>query len=94
MKGAFAMGKLSSAKFFEKKQGYYASKKPLPSALLHSHDFFEIEIVCDGNAVHQLNRELINVSRGYAALLKKRDYHAYHFKGTESLTLYSICFED
>ncbi len=61
---------------------------------VHYHDFFEIELICDGAAVHRLNRDLINVSRGYAALLKKHDYHAYHFKGAESLTLYSICFEE
>jgi AraC-like DNA-binding protein len=61
---------------------------------VHYHDFFEIELVCEGTAVHRLNRELINVSRGYAALLKKHDYHAYHFKDTESLALYSICFDE
>lgn len=61
---------------------------------LHYHDFYEIELVCEGEAVHRLNRQEIRVSRGYVTLLRKNDYHAYHFKGKETLKLYSICFEE
>ena len=59
---------------------------------LHYHKYFELELVCEGEAEHKINDRSLRVHRGYISLLKKLDCHVYHFRGSEQLSLYSMSF--
>ncbi len=61
---------------------------------LHYHKFYELELVCSGEAQHKINDRQLRVGKGYISLLKKLDCHVYHFKDTERLTLYSVSFSE
>lgn len=59
---------------------------------LHSHDFFEIEIVLSGNAVHVLNGQNYNIKKGMIYLLGPSDCHKYIFV-EQDLVLLNITFD-
>ncbi len=59
---------------------------------LHYHKYYELELVCEGEAEHKINDRSLRVHRGYISLLKKLDCHVYHFRGSEQLSLYSMSF--
>ncbi len=61
---------------------------------LHYHKFYELELVCKGEAEHKINDRQFRVRKGYISLLKKLDCHVYHFKDTEQLELYSLSFSE
>lgn len=61
---------------------------------LHYHKYYELELVCEGEALQKINDREIHVKRGYISLLKKLDCHLYHFSDTQQAKLYSICFSE
>ena len=61
---------------------------------LHYHKYYELEMVCAGEAVHKINDRQVRVKKGYISLLKKLDCHLYHFEDEEQLELYSLCFSE
>ncbi len=66
----------------------------LYTEIYHCHTYFELELVCDGQAVHHLNNQLIDVRKGYLSLMKKSDFHTYHLEKNGSLTLYCMTFHE
>lgn len=61
---------------------------------LHYHKFYELELICEGEAVHKINDRQVRVRKGYISLLKKLDCHLYHFNDEEQVKLYSLCFNE
>lgn len=57
---------------------------------LHWHDFFELEIVLEGNGLHTLNGEQYEIFPGSAFLLSYKDFHLIHT--LSDLTIYNISF--
>lgn len=68
--------------------------KSLYVETLHYHKFYEIELVCEGEAEHKINDRTVRAKRGYLSLLKKLDCHLYHFEGTEKISLYCLNFSE
>ena len=68
-------------------KSFYDNSAPYPSqevsfnwlnsdyAFLHTHDYFEIYIITNGNFTHYINNELYNVSAGDACLIRPNDCH-------------------
>ncbi len=63
------------------------------SGILHSHEFFELEFICDGETVHKVNGNKKSVGKGYAVLLKPNDFHAWYVP-KKGITCYTIKFFD
>lgn len=63
------------------------------SGVLHSHEFFELEFICEGDTVHKVNGHTKNVGKGYAVLLKPNDFHAWYIP-KEGAKFYTIKFFD
>lgn len=47
----------------------------LPSSLLHSHEFFEIEIILNGHGTHIMNSQSYDLRRGMVWLSTPADFH-------------------
>lgn len=58
---------------------------------LHSHDFYEINIVMSGSAVHQIEHEYIDVKKGDIFVIPPMIAHAYH--KTKSLDVFHILLQ-
>ncbi len=56
----------------------------------HWHDYFEMEIIQSGNALHNYNGNVYRVSRGDAFILNYFDFHA--ISSQQDLNLLNICF--
>lgn len=59
---------------------------------IHFHEYFEIEFIFDGSAIHYLNGNSIPVKRGYFNLVTPRDFHTYHLSESERIKLFNIAF--
>ncbi len=77
----------------------YSKSRPIRAAFgaaekgspLHSHDYYEIEIIVDGEAIHNLNAESYEIKRGSAYILGPASFHSYDIK--KPLRLYCINFD-
>ena len=61
---------------------------------LHYHKYYELELICAGEAEHKINDRQVRVKKGYISLLKKLDCHLFHFNNQEQIELYSLCFSE
>ena len=59
---------------------------------VHTHSYFEIEIVLKGTLIHEFNGEKIKVGRGYACLMMPNDFHTLHIEEDEDVYIYNIIF--
>lgn len=59
---------------------------------LHWHDYFEIEVITEGNGVHLLNGREYPLSKGSAFLVKPTDYHK--VISSEPMMLYNVTFRE
>lgn len=50
-------------------------RQTLPSSLLHSHEFFEIEIILNGTGTHIMNSKSYALKRGMVWLSTPADFH-------------------
>ena len=64
--------------------------KALPGSTLHGHDFYELEIVTDGETNTVLNGNEYTVGRGTVFFLSPTDFHEYKYQST--FDLYKIQF--
>ena len=62
-----------------------------PDGLAHYHDFNELVIVLDGNAIHKTEERDYPISSGDVFLIKKNKIHYYW--GTDNLKLANIMFD-
>lgn len=62
--------------------------------LLHWHDFFEIEMIVDGEGVQTLNGTDYPLRRGCVTLLSPTDFHAVRPSAENPLHLYNIMFHE
>ena len=77
----------------------YSKKRPIRATLsmadngakLHSHDYYEVEIIVDGEAEHYLNGEKYEIKRGSAYILGPAAFHTYNIK--KPLKLFCINFD-
>ena len=71
----------------------YSKKRPIRAAFsvtdkgtpLHSHDYYEVEIIVDGEAIHNLNSDNYRIAAGSAYILGPASFHSYDIKKTLSL---------
>jgi len=83
---------LSKGSFYEN-WGFTVRKTVLEhSYRLHCHDFFEIEIIADGEAEQNLNGKIYPLSKGSAYILRPTDFHSIEIK--KPVTLYNIMFDE
>lgn len=77
----------------------YSEKRPIRATLssaeegtpLHSHDYYEVEIIVDGEATHHLNSETYEIGAGSAYILGPASFHSYEIK--KPLKLFCINFD-
>ena len=85
--------------FLEKKYeinentGINVSKRKLTRDFeTHTHDFFEIEFILSGKALHTINGYSYEIGKGDIYLLKPSDFHSLRI--TEPLEYMSIMFSE
>ncbi len=61
---------------------------------MHWHNYFEIEIICDGKGEHHYGDKIDELSYGSAYIIVPTDEHAVVNSPTEKLRLYNICFNE
>jgi AraC-like DNA-binding protein len=77
----------------------YSKKRPIRATLskadhgapLHSHDYYEVEIIIEGEAVHHLNAETYDIKKGSAYILSPASFHSYEI--SDPLKLFCINFD-
>ena len=77
----------------------YSKKRPIRATFssasegtpLHSHDYYEVEIVIEGEAEHYLNAEKYSIGKGTAYILGPASFHSYNIK--KPLKLFCINFD-
>lgn len=67
---------------------------PIFQNSVHFHDYFELELMCEGSAEHKLNGKTLPVGKGNMALLRKNDFHTYHFLGDGKAIYFTINFTE
>ena len=76
---------------FEEKSGINVeTKKGFKASELHGHDFYELDIILDGNNRGRLNRKEIQISKGDVFFLTPEDFHEYYSDG--SLDILNVQF--
>lgn len=68
------------------------SNNPIFQNTVHFHDYFELELMCDGSAEHIFNGKTFQVSKGSMLLLRKNDFHTYHFLGDGKARFFTVNF--
>lgn len=68
------------------------TEKEVTGFFLHWHDYFEIEIVMDGEGIHCLNGKEYPLSRGSAYALGPNDFHS--IRTDSSIVLRNITFRE
>lgn len=58
---------------------------------LHSHDYYEVEIIVEGEATHNLNAKTYHITAGSAYILGPASFHSYDIK--KPLRLFCINFD-
>lgn len=84
---------LLSKELFRENLGFIVRSVTLDRSYpTHCHDFFEIEIITDGEAVQNLNGRAYELKKGSAYILKPTDFHSIEIK--KPLKLYNIMFDE
>ena len=79
-------------RFYNKNRPIRAVCSIAKSAMeLHCHDYYEIEIIISGEAVHYLNGEKYDIGPGIAYILNPAAFHTYEIK--KPLKLFCINFD-
>lgn len=101
--------KLSEARFFTHPIGAGSGIEPIDgfwinrqdvwenkvlSSAVHTHDYYEIELLCDGKATHAINGNSYECGRGYMSLLKNNDFHTWHIPYGKPINIVTINFSD
>ena len=68
------------------------TKRVVNRFLLHCHDFFEIEIILDGDGTHVMNGKHYPIAKGSAYLIKPTDIHEIMSDG--ELSICNIVFKE
>lgn len=101
--------KLSEAKFFthpigagsgiDSIDGFWINRQdvwenPILSTAVHTHNYYEIELLCNGTATHICNGKSRECGRGYISLLKNNDYHTWHIPHGKAIDIFTVNFSD
>lgn len=78
---------------------FYSKNRPIRATFscatenvaLHSHDFYEVELIVSGEAVHYLNGKRYEIKRGSAYILNPAAFHSYEI--IKPLKLFCINFD-
>lgn len=85
------MEKLTSKDYFCDREHFYAEKKNASNIPLHSHDYFELELVLEGGGVQILNGMEYPLKRGSLYLLTPSDFHKVEI--SEKNTVWNLAFD-
>ncbi len=91
MKNHFDYPRLLIKERPENREDFFIRKKNLHDYELHWHDYFEIELVLSGTAVHELNGIKYHLSPGDIYLLNPTDFHSIKSNDAE---VYNIMFSE
>lgn len=77
---------------FPKNWGLTVRKVELDKTFpIHCHDFFEIEIIIDGEGIQELNGKTYFLKKGDAYILRPTDFHS--VRVCKPMTIYNIMFD-
>lgn len=91
MKNRFNYPRLLIKERPENHEDFFIRKKKLHDYELHWHDYFEIELVLSGTAVHELNGIKYHLLPGDIYLLNPTDFHSIKSNDAE---VYNIMFSE
>lgn len=86
-----AYPKLSAKHFLRSREHFFAEKKTAVAFPLHSHDYFELELVLEGNGTQILNGKEYGIERGSLYLLTPSDFHRVDI--SEENTVWNLAFD-
>lgn len=92
MKNENTYPRLDSGQYIGERADIFVKHGCTKSYPLHWHNYFEIEIVTDGEAVHTLNGKKHLISKGSAYILKTTDFH--EVETQSSVKIYNISFKE
>lgn len=72
----------------------YINEFDINENTVHWHDYFEIEIMLEGELIHKLNNKEYTYTRGDICILNYFDFHTHCFKDNIIAKGYSINFDD
>ena len=89
------MKKLTYSTYLEKGYGYVVDRICQGAGVdLHSHDFFEIELIVDSKkATHTLNGKKRVIEKGSIYIINPSDLHSYEIEGGGYFDRYNIRFK-
>ncbi len=91
MKNQFDYPRLLIKERPENHDDFFIRKKKLHDYELHWHDYFEIELILSGTAIHELNGIKYHLSPGDIYLLNPTDFHSIKSNDAE---VYNIMFSE
>ncbi|MBQ8431553.1 MAG: helix-turn-helix domain-containing protein [Clostridia bacterium] len=71
---------------------YFVSRREIQGSKLHSHTFFEFEVILEGEATHLRNGRPVSLRRGSAYLLTPSEHHSIVCREGETLKLLNFSF--
>lgn len=92
MKEQTAQIRLTKKEKLGEHQDVYVRYKREEFCPIHTHDYFELEILTSGKAVHYLNSKQYEIGKGSVLFLTPADCHWVDFDG--EATLWNISFAD
>lgn len=61
---------------------------------LHYHDFFELEVVCSGHLIYEVNGAKVELSRGDVIAVSPGDIHQYACQESTLVLRFAVLFKD
>jgi len=75
LENMYRFPRLTADELLTEQRDITVTTKRIKNYPLHWHDFFEIEMITDGEGVHIMNGKKYPISRGCAYLIKPTDFH-------------------
>ncbi len=86
--------RLEKEKYIGKNKHISVNKRYAQCFPLHAHNFFEVEIVLDGEGIQSINGNQNTLQRGSVTVLSPSDFHQVYAETDTTLMVWNIAFDD
>lgn len=86
--------RLEKEKYIGKNKHISVNKRYAQRFPLHAHDYFEVEIVLEGDGIQYVNGNENALQRGSVTVLSPSDFHEVNAKNDTTLMVWNIAFDD
>lgn len=86
--------RLKKEKYIGEKKHISVNKRYAQCFPLHAHDYFEVEIVLEGDGTQRINGNECALQRGSVTVLSPSDFHEVYAETDATLMVWNIAFDD